>query len=58
MFPIHRTVPDWKKVSGMLSHLSFRDWSILRGGPLRAADKPLPCMLHYLPFLNLEIWKL
>ena len=58
MFPVHRTVPDWKKVSGMLSHLSFRDGSIVREGPLGAAEKPLPCVLHCLPFLKLKIWKL
>jgi hypothetical protein len=58
MFPIHRTVPDWKEVSSMLSHLSFHGGSILQEGLFGAADKPLPCVLHCLPFLQLEIWKL
>ena len=28
MFPVHRTVPDWIKVSGMPSHLFFRNGGV------------------------------
>jgi len=46
VFPLHKTVPDWKKVSGILSHLSFRDGSILQKGLLGAAVKPLLCFCN------------